>query len=49
MLFLMGVVGLAGMPMALEGKAPWTKIGYAWMVFWWLPPLVTIWMKGVFG
>lgn len=49
MLWVMVIIGLAGLPMRFEGKGVWPKIGYAWMAFWWLPPLIAIWVKGVFG
>jgi hypothetical protein len=49
MLWLMFIIGLAGMPMVFEGKGIMPKIGYAWMAFWWLPPLAIVWVKGVFG
>ena len=33
-----------------EGKPRWVNwIGFAWVVVWAAPPLVTIWIKGAFS
>lgn len=45
----MFIVGYAGVFTFIEGKT-WLRIaGSCWIAFWWIPPLATLWIKGVFG
>jgi hypothetical protein len=51
-LFVMLVVGIPGVIAAVEPPRVSKRIriaGMVWVVFWWLPPLTLIWIKGVFG
>jgi hypothetical protein len=49
-LWLMAIVGLACVPVFIDGGSKrWRIAGAVWAVVWWLPPLVLLWTKGVFG
>jgi hypothetical protein len=49
-LLFMAIVGFAGVPVFIDGgRKRWRIAGAVWAVAWWLPPLVLLWVKGVFG
>ncbi len=49
-LLLMAIVGFAGVPVFIDGGSKrWRIAGAVWAAMWWLPPLVLLWVKGVFG
>ena len=49
-LMLMPLAGFLGFPAYFEGRTKATRIaGAVWVAAWWLPPLVMLWVKGVFG
>jgi hypothetical protein len=49
-LLLMAIVGFACVPVFIDGGSKrWRIAGAVWAVVWWLPPLVLLWVKGVFG
>ena len=51
-LFFMILIGIPGVIATVETPIISKRIriaGMVWVVFWWLPPLTLIWIKGVFG
>jgi hypothetical protein len=50
-LWIMLLIGIPGVLVAMDSSI--TKririAGAVWVVVWWLPPLVLLWIKGVFG
>lgn len=49
-LILMGAIAIVGMPYIFEAHTKgWRNFGYAWVVFWGLPPLARIWVAAIFG
>ena len=49
-LILMLLVGAFGFAAYFEGRTKASRIaGMMWVAAWWLPPLVMLWIKGVFG
>ena len=49
-LWLMLLVGFLGTyPFVNENSVRVRVAGAVWCVIWWLPPMTTLWIKGVFG
>ena len=49
-LFLCFVIGWCGTFVLIgEDHKPYRKYSLAWVAFWCGPPLVLLWVKGVFG
>jgi len=49
-LMFMAIVGFACVPFFIDGTSKRNRIaGAVWAAVWWLPPLVLLWTKGVFG
>jgi hypothetical protein len=49
-LMFMAIVGYVGFPFFIDGTSKrWRIAGAVWVVVWWFPPLVLLWIKGVFG
>ena len=49
-LWVMFLVGAMGTPVFIESEHEEFRVAAAvWVAVWWLPPLVMLWVKGVFG
>jgi hypothetical protein len=49
-MFFIGVCGTLALTAPIDNKPKWVnKLAVAWAVIWTAPPLVVVWINGVFG